>query len=87
MFHIFREDYRVDLTNFWQNESIDKDLVFKEIIEGEGYVVIKGLFDPDDIKHARETILYLINKQGSKATHFQVLIGVFWRFENIFKSK
>ena len=60
------------MTNFWKNESIDEHLLFKDIIEGEGYVIIKGLFDPDDIKHARDTILYLIGKQGNKATHFQV---------------
>ena len=35
---------------------------------------LKGLFDPEDIKHARDTILYLISKQGAKATHFQVKV-------------
>ena len=35
---------------------------------------LKGLFEPEEIKHARDTILYLISKQGAKATHFQVKV-------------
>ena len=64
----------MDLPNFSYNESIVEDEIFKEITEGLGYQIMSGLFDLDDIKHARETILYLISKQGSKATHFQVRI-------------
>ena len=49
-------------------------------MKGDGYVILKGLFAPDDIKHARETILYLIGKQGAKATHFQVKKCKIWSF-------
>ena len=53
----------------------------KEVTEGAGYYILKGLFQKEDIRHARETILYLISKQGKKATHFQVrLILVGSRF-------
>ena len=51
-------------------------------MKGDGYVILKGLFAPDDIKHARETILYLIGKQGAKATHFQVKNARFGHSKN-----
>ena len=69
----FRSVYKVDLGNFQTNSSIDIDEVVKEITIGNGYVILKGLFHHEDIQHARDTILYLIQKQGKKATHFQVL--------------
>ena len=59
--------------SFQQNLSIDIDEAVKNITIGDGYVILKGLFKKEDIDHARETILYLISKQGVKATHFQVL--------------
>ena len=70
----FRETYDVDLSTFNFNSSIEEEKVYNEVIEGIGYDILKGLFDPLEIKHARETILYLISKQGSKATHFQVCL-------------
>ena len=57
---------------FALNETIEENEVYKEITEGLGFKILNGLFDDEDIKHARETILYLIGKQGNKATHFQV---------------
>ena len=68
----FRSVYRVDLKSFQKNSSINVDEVVNAITEGDGYYILKGLFEPEDIQHARETILYLISKQGKKATHFQV---------------
>ena len=65
--------YRVDLNAFKKNSSINIEEVVKEITEGNGYYILKGLFEADDIRHARDTILYLISKQGKKATHFQVI--------------
>ena len=56
-------------------ESIEEEKVYNEVIQGIGYDILKGLFDPLEIRHARETILYLISKQGSKATHFQVCLS------------
>jgi hypothetical protein len=69
----FRSVYQVDSTKFSLNQSIDEDDVMKEITEGNGYQILSGLYSPEDIDHARQTILYLIGKQGSKATHFQVI--------------
>ena len=40
-------------------------------------IYIAGLFEDEDIIHARETIHYLISKQGDKATHFQVIVPLF----------
>ena len=54
------------------NETIEENEVYKEITEGLGYKILPGLFNNEDIKHARDAILYLIGKQGNKATHFQV---------------
>ena len=71
----FRETYDVDLSTFNFNSSIEEEKVYNEVIQGIGYDILKGLFDPLEIKHARETILYLISKQGSKATHFQVCLS------------
>ena len=76
----FRETYDVDLSTFNFNSSIEEEKVYNEVIQGIGYDILKGLFDPLEIKHARETILYLISKQGSKATHFQVCLSSFINF-------
>ena len=57
---------------FALNETIEKNEVYKEITKGLGFKILPGLFNDEDIKHARDTILYLIGKQGNKATHFQV---------------
>ena len=62
----------MDLLAFALNETIEENEVYKEITEGLGFKILPGLFDDEDIKHARDTILYLIGKQGNKATHFQV---------------
>ena len=70
------------MTNFQSNESINEDQALEEILKGDGYVILKGLFAPEDIKHARETILYLIGKQGAKATHFQVKNARFGHSKN-----
>ena len=64
--------YQVELGSFQRNLSINIDEAVKNITIGDGYVILKGLFSKEDIQHTRETILYLISKQGNKATHFQV---------------
>jgi hypothetical protein len=64
--------YQVDLGSFQKNLSINIDEAVNNITIGDGYVILKGLFNKEDIQHARESILYLISKQGNKATHFQV---------------
>ena len=64
--------YTVDFRHYENNCSINVDNLVKTITKGDGYVILKGLFSKTDIQHARETILYLISKQGKKATHFQV---------------
>ena len=63
----------MDLENYQINSSINIDEVVNNVTLGDGYAILKGLFDQDDIKNAKETILYLISRQGAKATHFQVL--------------
>ena len=68
-----RNKYFVDLENFQINSSINIDEVVNNVTLGDGYAILKGLFDQEDINHAKETILYLISRQGAKATHFQVL--------------
>ena len=47
---------------------------------------IAGLFEDEDIVHARETIHYLISKQGDKATHFQVIVPLFKLLKNHWRS-
>lgn len=51
--------------------NVDIEDVVNEITSGEGFVILPRLFSPAEIKHARELILYLIQTQGKKATHFQ----------------
>ena len=68
--------YQVDLRSFKKNSSININEVVKEVTEGAGYYILKGLFEKDDVEHARQTILYLISKQGKKATHFQVRLSL-----------
>ena len=67
-----RSTYHVDLTKYAKNQSINGNDIVKEIIEGQGFQILHGLFEPEEVQHAREVILYLIAKQGAKATHFQV---------------
>ena len=44
-----------------------------ELRSGEkGFVVVPGVYPPEEIAEARERILALIDSQGEKATHFQV---------------
>ena len=47
---------------------------------------IAGLFEDEDIVHARETIHYLISKQGDKATHFQVIVPLFKLLKNHWRN-
>ena len=77
----------VDMGNFEKNSSIDIAEVIQTITTKDGYVILKGLFNSQDIQHARKTILYLISKQGRKATHFQVYILYlksiyYWHYAN-----
>ena len=52
----------------------------KELRSGEkGFVVVPGVFPPEEIAEARERILALIDSQGEKATHFQVSQADTWR--------
>ena len=82
---IFRKEFFVDLENFQINPSINIDEVVNNVTLGDGYAILKGLFDQDDINHAKETILYLISRQGTKATHFQVLApDSCWIYDNIY---
>ena len=49
------------------------DAIVKELRSGEkGFVVVPGVYPPEEIAEARERILALIDSQGEKATHFQV---------------
>ena len=67
-----RTEFHVDLNNFRLNKDISTKNVIEIITEGQGFDILSGLFEPEEIQHAKDTILYLIQKQGSKATHFQV---------------
>lgn len=66
-----RSIYEVQMTDFQLNQSISEEKVVVEITEEKGFSILKGLFSPQDIEHAKETVLFLIAKQGLKATHFQ----------------
>ena len=61
----------MDLGQFEKNSSINIDEAVKTITTGDGYVILKGLFNNKDIQHARETIMYLISKQGKKQLTFR----------------
>ena len=56
----------------YQQPDLNLTSILNEIKFGKGFIVLPELFSPDDIDHARQTTLYLINTQGNKATHFQV---------------
>ena len=71
-----RSTFDVDLKTFKLNKDIESKNVIQVITEGQGFDILKDLFEPQEIQHAKETIHYLIQKQGSKATHFQVIIDV-----------
>ena len=48
------------------------DAIVEELRSGErGFVVVPGVFSPEEVAEARERILALIDSQGEKATHFQ----------------
>ena len=64
----------VNPDDFEVHKGMNVSFVVKEITEGQGFFVLPQLFSDEDIRHAKETILYLIRQQGSKATHFQVSI-------------
>jgi len=66
-----RKKYDCVVENFIHNNTIVENEVLDEILRGDGFVILSGLFEDEDIVHARETIHYLISKQGDKATHFQ----------------
>ena len=67
-----RSTFDVNLKTFKLNKEIESQNVIQVITEGQGFEILKDLFEPQEIQHAKETIHYLIQKQGSKATHFQV---------------
>ena len=71
-----RSTFDVDLKTFKLNKDIESKNVIQVITKGQGFDILKDLFEPQEIQHAKETIHYLIQKQGSKATHFQVIIDV-----------
>ena len=50
-------------------------------------IYMAGLFEDGDIVHAKETIHYLISKQGDKATHFQVISAVIQAFEKSLEKR
>ena len=66
-----RSTFEVNLNSFKLNKNIETKNVIKVITEGQGFDILSDLFEPQEIQHAKDTIHYLIQKQGSKATHFQ----------------
>ena len=67
-----RLKYNVNVEDFIRPEKLDIAEIIEEVTSGKGYFMIPQLFSPQDIEHARNTTLYLIDTQGEKATHFQV---------------
>ena len=65
-----RLSYKVNMTDF-PLLNVDIETLYTEIVSGSGYVIIPSAFSSADISHAREVILYLLSKQGDKASHFQ----------------
>ncbi len=51
-------------------DTCDPDLVVKELLNGKGAVVIKGLFSKDEIADARSIIMDY-SQNADKVTHFQ----------------
>ena len=57
------------------SHDFDVDAIVKELRSGDkGFVVVPGVFPPEEIAEARERILALIDSQGEKATHFQACL-------------
>ena len=52
----------VDMDTFLRPDDLDVDAVLDEMREGEtGFVVLPGFFEKEEIQHAKELILYLVN--------------------------
>ncbi len=52
----------VDMDTFLRPDDLDVDAVLDEMREGEtGFVVLPGFFEKEEIQHAKELSLYLVN--------------------------
>ena len=68
----------VDFDNFLTPPDLNISAIIEEMSFGDsGFVLVSGMFEPDEIEYARNRILHLIKKEPKKATHFQVLYLVF----------
>ncbi len=60
-----RLNYDVDFDDFPIPDDVDEAAVLEEMANGEnGFFVIKNLFSAQDIRHARELVLYLVAKDA-----------------------
>ncbi len=51
------------MDTFLRPDDLDVDAVLDEMREGEtGFVVLPGFFEKEEIQHAKELILYLVNE-------------------------
>ncbi len=51
------------MDTFLRPDDLDVDAVLDEMREGEtGFVVLPGFFEKEEIQHAKELILYLVNR-------------------------
>ncbi len=60
------------MERFEQPEDLNVDAIISEMSTGKGFVIVSGLFTEEEIRSAKDTVMYLISKEGRKATHFQV---------------
>lgn len=51
--------------------TADPDTIAKELLEGDGAVLLSGLFTPDQIAQARRVIMTESDHEAEKVTHFQ----------------
>ncbi len=80
-----RLGFDVDMSSFSRPADLDVDSVIREMSSGDGFVILRGLFTQGEIRSAKETVMYLVRKEGRKATHFQV--GNYYSYTSFYHHK
>jgi len=62
--------YDVDFEQ-WSGTGVNVTESVREVTHSNGYVLLKQLFNKQDIAHAKQLLKDILQKQGGKATHFQ----------------
>lgn len=65
------------MSHYLTPSGLDLPSVLSELRSGpRGFVILPGLFDPEEVGLAKAAVMWLVATEGRKATHFQVN---FWK--------